>query len=348
MRRLALHLGFWLFYMLLQGYLGAELSNPSYIDESFGFRVSKVLFSELFVLPIIIATTYFFLYYIYPSYEKKGASIFQVVASSLFAMLIASLLYRLVLSFGIRPIVYDSEPLTNPFVAARVLWTMFDLLAIVGIALSIKIFRERNKQQLVRQALIQEKLETELKFLKAQLNPHFLFNTMNNIYGLARKKSDLTPQAILRLSKIMRYMIYECAADKVLLTKELEILSDYIELEKLRYGDRLTVTFAKSITKEGGTILPLIMLSIVENAFKHGVSEARSDLEINIDVVVTKKQLQFSVLNTKDDDQIECGNGIGLKNIRRQLDLTYQDRYHLTTLAKPDQYETELKLFFYE
>lgn len=172
-----------------------------------------------------------------------------------------------------------------------------------------------------------EKQEAELSYLKSQTNPHFLFNTLNNIYSLARDKSDLAPESILRLSKILRFMLYETGGAYIAIEQELKIINDYIALEKLRYDESLRINFNNDIEDMKQALPPLLLIPLVENAFKHGVSETRDQPFIDIHLSVNKRQLSFVVKNSAEVFPGEAGvkENIGLSNLRRQLELLFTD-----------------------
>ncbi|HYE56206.1 MAG TPA: histidine kinase [Chitinophagaceae bacterium] len=188
------------------------------------------------------------------------------------------------------------------------------------------IYRYRKLQQ-DAQRLRMEKQEAELNYLKSQTNPHFLFNTLNNIYSLSRIKSDLAPEAIMRLSKILRFMLYQISGDYIAIEQELRIITDYIELEKLRYDESLHVNFNHDIEDMKQAIPPLLLIPLVENAFKHGVSETRNRPFVDIHLAVSKRQLSFTVKNSTEllKDEVTVKENIGLANLRRQLELLYTD-----------------------
>jgi two-component system, LytTR family, sensor kinase len=171
-----------------------------------------------------------------------------------------------------------------------------------------------------------EKQEAELNYLKSQTNPHFLFNTLNNIYSLARDKSDLAPESILRLSGILRFMLYETSGEYIPIEQELKIINDYIALEKLRYDDSLYINFTYKIEDLKQPLPPLLLIPLVENAFKHGVSETRFQPFVDIYLSSDQKQLEFIVKNSIDGSPGEgpVKENIGLTNIRRQLELLYK------------------------
>jgi sensor histidine kinase YesM len=190
-----------------------------------------------------------------------------------------------------------------------------------------------------------EKQEAELNYLKSQTNPHFLFNTLNNIYSLARDKSDLAPESILRLSKILRFMLYEAGGTYIAIEQELKIINDYIELEKLRYDESLHITFNYDIEDLKQALPPLLLIPIIENAFKHGVSETRNEPFVDIHLSIKNRQLALTVKNSTEDlpKERSIKESIGLSNLRRQLQLLYTD-YELEVQQADFTFTTRLKI----
>jgi LytS/YehU family sensor histidine kinase len=195
------------------------------------------------------------------------------------------------------------------------------------------------------QQLLIEKQQAELNYLKSQTNPHFLFNTLNNIYSLARDKSDLAPEMILRLSKILRYMLYEAGGPYIAIEDELKIMGDYISLEKLRYDDSLRINFNYDIEDMKQALPPLLLIPLVENAFKHGVSETRNQPFVDIHLSIVKRQLAFFVRNSTEgfsgDGKVK--ENIGLSNLRRQLELLYTD-YNISLEQGVSEFSATLKI----
>jgi len=182
------------------------------------------------------------------------------------------------------------------------------------------------KLQRAEQQLRIEKQAAELNYLRAQTNPHFLFNTLNNIYSLARDKSDLAPESILRLSKILRFMLYETGGAYIAIDQELKIITDYIALEKLRYDDSLRVNFNYDVEDMKQSLPPLLLIPLVENAFKHGVSETRGHPYVDIHLSVRNRKLVFIIKNSSEHPgEANIKENIGLPNLRRQLELLYTD-----------------------
>lgn len=197
----------------------------------------------------------------------------------------------------------------------------------------------RNKQ------IENEKLHAELSFLKSQINPHFLFNTLNNIYSLAESKSDLTPVAVIKLSNIMRYVLTEARQDSVPLEKEMQFINDYIELQKIRSTDKTSVGFTVVGDISGKKISPLILLPFTENAFKYGVS-TRELSPINILIESCQGHIHFKIRNNKHNNGKNnlVNTGIGINNTRRRLDLLYPGRYELKIEDEPLTYTINLNI----
>lgn len=184
------------------------------------------------------------------------------------------------------------------------------------------------KQQEWREAE-QEKITAQLQLLKAQLHPHFLFNTLNNIYGFALERSHKTPQLILKLSSLLSYMLYECKANEVLLKKEVEIMKDYIDLERERYGDKIDISVNIEGSIQDRFIAPLLILPFLENAFKHGTSEQIEHPWMSIDLAVKDGVLKCKVVNSKNEVVPFHENGVGITNIKKRLELLYPAKHEL-------------------
>jgi len=219
----------------------------------------------------------------------------------------------------------------------------FSAGSVVFFGLIIHIFNYTKLKQSAQQLRI-EKQQAELSFLKSQTNPHFLFNTLNNIYSLAKDKSNLAPESIMRLSKILRFMLYETGGQFISVEQELQIINDYVELEKLRYDETLQVNFNYDIEDMKQALPPLLLIPLVENAFKHGVSESRTRPFINIHLSIRHRQLTFIVKNSAESATEEKVNErIGLSNLRRQLELLYKE-YKLGVQHNGATFTAELKI----
>lgn len=207
----------------------------------------------------------------------------------------------------------------------------FAVLLILCISTSIGLLQKWQQDAALRLALEQAKTTSELSFLKAQINPHFFFNTLNNIYALTLIDGDTAREALHRLSRMMRYVLYETQTGYTLLSKEMAFLNDYIQLMQLRLTDKVTVSFETPTELRDISIAPMLFLPFVENAFKHGVSTTQTS-RIRIALAQTPDKLRFDVSNTLLTDKppsLEAANGIGLVNTRRRLDLLYPGQYTL-------------------
>ena len=238
---------------------------------------------------------------------------------------------RAISRYYIFPYVYQGLLGNSPLLEIRsILVVTMDFGFIAGLAASIKFVRVQLAGKEKEKSLVKEKLEAELKFLRNQTNPHFLMNTLNNIYALARKKSDDTAEVVMKLSELLRFMLYESDGSFISLADEVKVLEDYLDLEMIRYNNRLSVSFSKEIDQESYRITPRLLLPFIENAFKHGISETRFESFIRIRIKAKDGRLDFSIENTKEKDNCtQPKHNIGLINVKRQLELTYRE-YKLT------------------
>lgn len=224
------------------------------------------------------------------------------------------------------------------------------LLFLFTLGLSVAWFfvKEWYRNEVVRKQLEANQLATEIKFLKSQVNPHFLFNTLNNLFSMAQQKgNDELADSISKLSGIMRYMIYESNAERVLLEREIEYLENCIVLNKLRFEDReVIVNFIYPINFMEVTIAPMIFIPFVENAFKHGVVLNKPSL-IEISITVSDQHILFTCENTNYDyikKMNEAGSGVGLENVKRRLELLYPGTHELQLKNEANKYHVSLKI----
>lgn len=219
----------------------------------------------------------------------------------------------------------------------------FTSLIFVFLSTVLKFTLDWFLNERIQRDLENQRLSAELAFLKSQINPHFLFNSLNSIYSLAYQRSETTPEAILKLSEIMRYMLYECNDNKVDLGKELLYLQNYIDLQKIRYSNKAFVDFEVNGLISSQRIVPLLLISFIENAFKHGVAnDPLSPISIVMDV--EPEHLLFRMENKKHQFNKDATSGIGLNNVKRRLDLLYPGKYKLKIDDGADVYTSELSL----
>lgn len=226
------------------------------------------------------------------------------------------------------------------YIAAASITGLFFMLLSSAVYVISSNFRSREQ----RKSLENEKLNAELAFLKSQINPHFLFNSLNNIYSLAYQKSEKTPEAILKLSEIMRYMLYESNEETVRLEDEINYLQNYIELQKLRFKEKVFVDLRVDIDSHEHRIMPLLLISFLENAFKHGIS-TDANQPIRIVIEVQDGRLHFKAENAKSHVNKDQTKGVGLANLKRRLQLGYPDRYTINVVETEKYYSSELFLY---
>ena len=250
----------------------------------------QVQFIELFVK---IFAVYVNLYVLMPLFLKKQKNLYYGIGLVALIILSGAMQLRIIewmieVEFYVNfnpDLLYSSRKVFN--VTSNIVSLVFSITV-------AKIMKDNYINQQINQALLQEKLEHELKFLKAQINPHFFFNTLNSLYALVLSKSDLAIEVIVKLSNLMSYMLYETNQDEVLLDKELEYLGDYIELEKLRFGDELETNYQIEGALENKYIAPMLLIPFVENSFKHSVSGGTEKIKINILASIAQGSFSFS------------------------------------------------------
>jgi two-component system, LytTR family, sensor kinase len=320
MARWQLHVFFWLAYWALETYFGYAWVRTTLADESIWQVLSKALLAEAALLPHKIALVYACFWGLAPGPRLRWWHRAILLGLALAA---AAVVQRLVLAYWVGPVVYGLTEPPIPFDLNRFNNTLGDLLFVAGLGVALHQYWLQLRAQAHERNLTREKLEAELRFLRNQTNPHFLFNTLNNIYALARKKSDQAPEVILKLSQLLRFMLYECHRERITVAEEIKVIEDYLSLEAIRYQNRLHIDFQRQVDSGAELIAPLILLPLVENAFKHGASESRFAATIRLGLGLAEGQLRFEVENSKEHPALEVHEQIGLANLRRQLELLY-------------------------
>lgn len=329
--RWVIHLSFWLFilgvYVIFFGH-----KNSNYL---------QTFFLVGLLMPVTISTTYFLNYKLVPQYllkERYGRFILYFIYTLIASLYIEMLIVILTLVFLAGSKIQNMSP-----ASVNIWFLLVALLMVVFLAMGIKILLHWRKSKDDYQQLMAEKIETELKFLKTQLHPHFLFNTLNNLYYLALEKSDKAPMAILALSELLDYVLHETKVNFVPLERELKQTENYIALESLRYEDRLRVEI-RSKDIADAMIAPMILITMVENAFKHGVMKTNSKSWIELSVQSNERSTFITVKNSVGKKSAISDHGIGLQNLQRQLVHIYQGQASLTIEPHEDYFSIELKL----
>ena len=227
-------------------------------------------------------------------------------------------------------------------------FTPLPYIHIAGIAGSIKLAKHWYQEQQKTAEAQRERLVAELELLKSQIHPHFLFNTLNNLYAHTLSQSAQSPEIVLKLSQLLRFMIYDTKSEFISLQREVEILKNYIDLEQLRYGNRLDMSVSITGESAGKMMAPLLLLPFVENSFKYGTSNQLDTCWINLQIDVEDDRLYFKLVNSKDPDlntgEFHTSRGFGLSNVKRRLELLYPGTHSLVIKDEEDMFLVSLTL----
>lgn len=311
---------------------------------------SYSLKSNLVEFPLHMALAYFTLYFLMPRLipKKIPLFVFLVLASALAITLLRIIItYEFVTTEVFKESGRDEDLFGFNYIAAAFVGEMYVLGVASAIKIGIDYIKFRNKAS----ALQKSQLETELAYLKSQIQPHFFFNTLNNLYSLTLDKSDKAPETVLKLSDLMSYVIYDSAKTYVKLESEIDHIRTYIDLERLRYGDRLIVNISVEGNIENIKVPPLLFIPYIENAFKHGGSSLEKSIPIAICFKAQSSELTFVCKNNISQQEevhkqllVQSHHGIGLKNTERRLNLRYGKKYNLQVNDNKGVFEVNLKI----
>jgi len=301
------------------------------------------------LLPLTMATTYFVNYYLIPRYLLTK-SYFKFALYSFYTLVFSSYLIVLVL-YACLIIFLQFNVSIIPPMSKNFLFILILVYLIVGIVSFVSLLNHNFKTASWNKELQNKILETQLQmkeqelyYLKQQIHPHFLFNTLNTIYGFALKQSKQTPDIILKLSNLLDYILYHVNKPKVSLKEEVLHIKEYIELERIRFQDSLKVNFSTDNIDEDIQIAPMLLIPFVENAFKHG-NLHEGFLKVDIEIRIKEDKLSFSIKNTvQDTDEEKNNSGIGLKNSIKRLELNYPVDYILKNEIRGNWYIVELTI----
>jgi sensor histidine kinase YesM len=329
-----LHSLFWCVWLLRSFY---DTFTPWGLTGSTAY-IAVVLITQV---PLV----YFHLYFLVPRFFNKKNFLIYIVCTAAAVTLYSYCNYFLLLHLP-DAVVPDSM---RSFIER--INPDYDILegvivVILTYALKYTLIAFITQNELLK--LQKEKLQLELNALKSQVNPHFLFNTLNNLYSLTLKNSDKSSEVVLKLSDIMRYVLYQSNESKVPVAKELEFIQNYIALQKIRYNEGYKISYNIYGNINGQVVAPLLLIDFIENAFKHGLDSRFNDGFVNVNITLDENKFDFSVKNAKgqnDDGTIaDRTHGIGLNNIKRRLELMYPDHYELDINDQPESFEVNLKL----
>ena len=343
-----LHLLFWALFFTLNYYRMVQagiFNNPRFPDP----------FPQL-VLTVFMVTvlfqSYTMLLWVFPLYQKPRKYIFW--GCLFLVLLIGFMAYVLLIKLTASNIpVMSSRPEFDilPQMKKRAMMYFFFSTAFIAFYYFLDIYDHQKKIRRLEEYKTQ-KIALEGSFLKSQINPHFLFNTMNNIYALSLKKSPQTPVIIERLESLLHYMLYECKSDLVPLENEFTFTNSYIALEKLRHKEeQCKISIDIKGDASAHQIAPLLLINFLENAFKHGTKTSFGKSWINMKIEISKREFHFNLQNSKPTKPVhqafsEYRGGIGLKNVKRRLEILYPRRHQLFINNQPDRFEIDLILNF--
>jgi two-component system LytT family sensor kinase len=288
---------------------------------------------------LLIVIAYLNLQYFLPKYllKKRYLTYFTAIIISVIGYLTAQSLFDFYL-YG-----YVVGPMRSSHLMEALSYNFFSTLWYLGLILALKLSMDWYGQQLIIQKITVEKLNAEVNFLRAQVNPHFLFNILNNLYALTLKKSELAPDVVLKLSEMMEYMLYDSTDEKVLLEKEITYLNNYIELERLRFSADSAIELTIPAEMNGQEIAPLLLLPLVENAFKHGLSKQTENGWLKVNIGLDQSTLTVIIENAKSPLFVhKSKGGIGINNLQKRLDLIYPARYSLEFEDKKNAFLAKL------
>jgi two-component system LytT family sensor kinase len=315
------------------------------------FFIKSFFVNSLFgvIIPQIIFI-YVLIYWLLPNYYFKKRKLLTTASVTTAVLLIV---YFIAIGFKHSPLIYNyfahAMPIVSDFDFMRriVLIDQATTLPIIaGIALMIKLVKRwwlKNKET---EQLAKEKIKAELQLLKAQVHPHFLFNTLNNIYFFTMSGSPKAPEMIKKLSGLLKYILHECNQPFVTLDKEIKMIQDYMELEKIRYGEHMQMSVEFPADCKNKMIAPLLLIPFVENSFKHGTSKVLTRPYVNLYIEVKNNSLHFSIINSRPDANgiISAKGNIGLKNVRKRLELLYPKDHELVITPGPGTFLVDLKV----
>lgn len=334
------HIIFWSIYFVFN-----TLRWGSYFDD-----YSYSLQTNLIGFPIHMSLAYFNIYYLMPKYVYSRRyitySLLVLVSLSVMLVLKFNLTYYLV-STNVMP---EGLEVVDSITLNYAVNTMLGELYVVSFVTAIKVTIDWLKENSKLHELEKRQLTTELKFLRAQVSPHFFFNTLNNIYSLTLEKSDKAPQVVLKLSEMMRYLLYATRKHKQELRQEIECIQNYIDLERIRFDDSLKIDWKISGNLDNKYIAPMLLVPIIENCFKHGASQNIGEMHISIKINVEEDFMYFDVSNTIPSSRLKSkiptrSGGIGLSNVKKRLELGYdKNDYDLSIQEENNIFRIQLKL----
>jgi hypothetical protein len=333
------HTSFWALYFIFNVFRWGSY-NQDYLN---------AFYNNLIEFPMHIGLAYLNIYYLIPRYLPRRYYQYILLVSIGILLAVGGRIF-LEDIFAISP----NNTLTN---SQYVLELVIGEVYVQGFLTAFKFLLDWGRNQKRMRELQKSNFESELNFLRSQVQPHFFFNTLNNLYSLTLDKSDMAPETVLKLSELMSYVIYDGKQKKVHVAREIGYIQNYLDLERLRFGTKISTTFDVHGQVDNQKIAPLLMLPFIENSFKHGVGDGIDEIKIDVRLEVNPADVVFTVRNRKFKKLSSPApgpyhhighNGVGIKNIQRRLNLIYGNRYKLDIKDESDKYTVTLKIPTYE
>jgi two-component system, LytTR family, sensor kinase len=330
------HLVFWILFFLYSWLPEASINDKHY----------ETFLSALYNLPLVIVITYYTINISIDRFYLKEKYFFFWL-SLLGSLVVSGVIRRFVLYNLSYPMLFPDKLNEDLWFFPKMVMGAVNVHLIAGVGAMIFLLGKWMEQQHVSERLMKEKLAAQLELLKSQVQPHFIFNTLNNIYMLSLKGSAQTSDMIYRLSALLSYMLYDAKEETIPIEKEIDYIKNYINLEKIRYGERLDVQLNVYNDVQGVQVPPLLVLPLVENAFKHGVSKSSSDSWVHIDITLKNRSLIFKIENSISEEKVDTngfGNGLGLENLSQRLEILYPNSFELKTMRDECSFLSVLRI----
>ncbi len=328
-RKLFISLAFWLFLFFM-------FFNISNYFQPVKFALIRALYN----ISSIVFMYYLTIWFLFPKYYSKTRRYFII---SLFIIIILGILFYLgdaYLLSALNESHHEAPPIQ--FHLSRFI---INLTFTFFVATSISLIEQTTRLQENEKVLTEEKLQTELKLLKAQINPHFIFNALNNIYSLTYMKSENAPDSVLKLSEMLRYVFYDCAKDRVPLSAEIKYIENFNAFQNMKSGFSQNISMKININPGSTEIAPMLFIPFIENAYKYSRIEEIEDAYVNISIEAINKRVHFVIENsTPEKSKSNSGSGMGIENVRHRLLILYPEKHSLNIIEEKHKYIVDLKL----
>jgi len=327
---------------LLKAIIWSSFLIAFFATGSYFFPVHIALITSVVSATVFLGSLLINEFWLFPKYYVNTRSKFVIY--NFIIVFVLTILHVYFESFfkskTLYPRAFEKIPIFFPLLRSFGMISLGNFISIT-VLLATELKRKAENEKLLKE----EKLGTEIKLLKAQINPHFIFNSLNNIYSLTYTKSDMAPESVLKLSEMLRYVFYDCSYDHVKLGAEIEYISNFIAFQQMKSEHEQTINFNSTSTRKDIDIAPMLFIPFIENAFKYSKVEEVDKAFVNVNLSSDKNSLLFNIENSiPESGKILSGNGLGIKNVRQRLDLLYPEKYKLDINEDNDKFTVQLKI----